>query len=101
MFARHAEADDAIAAGIGGKVAADQAGIAGAEIEPEEQPCIFCGPLRDAERNAGLYRHRCHHGVDLLDRIHAVERQRNAAFDSLAPPARPVRPPCGVTGTLY
>ena len=75
MLPRHAEADDPVAACIGGEIAADCAGIARAEIKAEEQPRLLCRRLNRAERRAGEHCHRRHDGIDFLDSGHAVERE--------------------------
>ena len=72
LLARHAVADDADAAGIGGEIAADLAGAARAEIERKEEPGFGCGLLAVLERRSGLHRHGGGGRVDLLDAARGV-----------------------------
>ena len=75
--ARHAVADDAVAAGIGRDVAADGAAAARAEVEREHE-AVLLDPLLDLlQRRTGLRDRDAGRSVDLLDRIHALHRQHD------------------------
>ena len=56
-FARHAIADHAIAAGIGGEIAADRARSARTEIEREKHAAFVGRLLNGLERGSGAHRH--------------------------------------------
>lgn len=84
--ARHPVTDDAVAAGIGGNVAADGRRAARPEIERKHQPLGFRRLAHRLQHAARLHAHRTARRVDLLDLVHAFERQRDmalrlAAFD--------------------
>ena len=73
----HPVADRPVAAGVRRHVAANRARPARAEVEWEEQP-LGLGRLLDAlQRRARLDRHRPAHGVDLLDRGHPLQGDRD------------------------
>ncbi len=84
LLARHAVADDADAAGIGGEIAADLAGAARAEIEREEEPGFGRGLLAGLERRSGLHRHGGRGRVDLLDAGEAFEADDDLAAGRIA-----------------
>ncbi len=99
MLARHAEANDAIAARIGGEITADDTGIAGAEVKPEEKPCF---PAAAWMTLSGVP--ACTVIVAMTGSISSIPFMRSS--DSAtplsigrAPPASPVNLPCGTTGT--
>ena len=75
--ARHAVADDAVAARVCGQVAADGARAACAEVERAEVACRVGCLLHGFERCAGAHRHRGRGAVDLLDADQPLERQRD------------------------
>ena len=84
--AHHAVADDAVAAGIGGDVAADGGRAARAQIEREQQALGIGRLARRLQRAAGLDRHGGGDAIDLQHPVHALQRQRQraigiAAFD--------------------
>ena len=76
-FARHAVADDAIAAGIGRDVAADGAAAARAQVEREHQPERIELFLQRLQHHARLHGGHRAVGVDRLDRRHAFHRQHD------------------------
>ncbi len=80
QFARHAVTDDAIAAGIGGKIAADRAGAARSQIERKEEAGFIRGLLNRLQRRAGLHRHGRAGAIDLLDADHSLQRNGDPAW---------------------
>ncbi len=75
--ARHAVADDAVAAGIGGKISADRTRAARSQIERKEESGFVSGFLNRLQRRAGLDGHGRAGVIDLLDADHALQRNRD------------------------
>ena len=87
QVSRHAVADDAVAAGIGGNESADSGGAARSKIKGEEQACGFGLLLDGLECHAGLHRDSEGGFVDVLHAGHEFEGQSDfgaggaSAFD--------------------
>lgn len=77
--AHGAVADDPVAAGVGGGVAAHLAGAARAEVEGKGPTFGFDMLLQDFERDAGLHQHGAAYGVEVFDGVEPGKREHDLA----------------------
>ena len=84
QLAHHAVAQNAVAAGVGRNVAADRRRTPGAEIQRKEQAFGFRRFAHRLQHTTGLDCHGRALGIDVLDAVHALQRQCDGAVGACA-----------------
>ena len=83
-LAHHAVAQHPVAAGVGRDVAADGGRAAGAQVQRQEQARGVGGLAGGLQNAAGLHDHDRPGGVDLLDRVHPGQAERDGPLGRAA-----------------
>ena len=80
LLAHHAVLQHAVAARVGGHIATNLAAAARAQVHAKHQACLDGGLLHSLQGGPGLHLHHGGAGVDVFDRVHALQRNGYAAF---------------------